>query len=232
MERHVDQEINELKQRLLSMGGLCEKMIHLSIKALVDRDVKYLDEVYAHEREVNQLHLEIDDRCVKLFALHTPVAGDLRTIMGGMKINSELERIGDQSVNIAQNTVELLKQPQLKPLLDIPRMAQISMGMLRDSLDAFVKGDTVLAQAVVERDDQVDSLKGQVFRELITFMISDPTSIQRALDLILISRNLERLADHATNVAEDVIFMVKGKDIRHHADEPGYQPKENKGGLH
>ncbi len=219
MDKHFEDDLEELKQRLVYMGGLCEKMIRLSIKALVERDLAPLNDVFEAEKEVNQLQVEMDDRCVKLFALHTPVAVDLRMVMAAMKINNDLERIGDQAVNISQNTRELLKQPPLKPLIDIPRMADIAQGMLKDALDAFVKRDVDLSRAILVRDDSVDALKDQLFRELLTFMISDPFTIQRALDLILISRNLERIADHATNIAEDVIFMAQGKDIRHHNEE-------------
>ncbi len=215
MERHFDEELKQLKERLLTMASHCEKMIHLSVKALEKRDLEPANEVFALEREVNQLHLEMDDRAMKLFALQSPVAGDLRAIMAAMKINAELERIGDQAVNVSQNTFQLLKQPQLKPLIDIPMMAEITESMLRDALDAFVRHDTELARQVCLRDDKVDALKDQIFRELLTYMITDSSTIKRCIDLILISRNFERIGDHATNIAEDVIFMVKGQDIRH-----------------
>jgi phosphate transport system protein len=216
MERHFDEALKEYKERLLYMASHCEKMIHLSVKALAERDLEPANEVFVLEREVNQLHVEIDDRAMHLFTA-APVASDLRAIMAGMKINNELERIGDQAVNISQNTFQLLKQPQLKPLIDIPMMAGLAEGMLRDALDAFTRRDVALAQDVCVRDDKVDALKDQIFRELLTYMITDSSTIKRCLDLILISRNLERIGDHATNVAEDVIFMVQGKDIRHQA---------------
>ncbi len=230
MERHFDEELNQLKERLLTMASHCEKMIHLSVKALEERDLEFANEVFALEREVNQLHVELDDRAMKLFALQSPVAGDLRAIMAAMKINAELERIGDQAVNVSQNTFQLLKQPQLKPLIDIPLMAEITESMLRDVLDAFVRRDTELARQVCLRDDKVDALKDQIFRELLTYMITDASTIKRCIDLILISRNFERIGDHATNIAEDVIFMVKGQDIRHHGGgEPAADSPELEG---
>jgi phosphate transport system protein len=219
-ERHFDEDLGALKERLMVMGGLCERMIMASTKGLVQRDLSESADVFANEHLVNQLHLEIDDRCVKLFALRTPVAGDLRAIMAAMKINNELERIGDQAVNITQNTAEVLKHPQLKALTDIPNMSAISISMLKDSLDAYVRRDPELAAAVLQRDDSVDRMKSVLFKEMLAFMIAETTAIPQALDLILIARNLERVADHATNIAEDVIFMVKGKDIRHASGAP------------
>jgi phosphate transport system protein len=171
------------------------------------------------DREVNELQIEIDDRCLKLLALQQPMAVDLRLITAAIKINADLERIGDQAVNIAENVVKILPHPPLKPLIDIPRMAQITEGMTRDSLDSFVKKDVTLARSVLKRDDEVDALKDQVFRVLLTYMMADPGTIERALALILISRNLERIADHATNIAEDVIFLVEAKDVRHRHEE-------------
>ncbi len=219
MERHFEQELQLLKDRLLHMGSLAERMIQIAIKGLVDRDEKILKEVFDSEQKVNQLHVEVDERCLLLLALRQPIAVDLRLITAAMKINTDLERIGDQAVNIAQNTIMLLKEPVLKPLIDTPHMAQIAAGMVKDALDSFVKKDADLARNILTRDDQVDNLKDQIFRELLTYMLSNPASITRAIDLILISRNLERIADHATNIAEDVIFMVVGKDIRHHAED-------------
>ncbi len=218
MERQFDQDLQQLKERILYMGSLAETMIHTAIKALVDRRSGLSKEVYHQEEEVNTLQIEIDDRCLKMIALHAPTASDLRFITAAMKINSDLERIADQAVNISQTTDYLLEEPPLKPLIDVPRMAQIASKMLKDSLDSFVNRDENLARSVLVRDDSVDDLKEQVFRELLTYMISDPATIKRAIDLILISRNLERIADHATNIAEDVVFVVAGKDIRHHSE--------------
>lgn len=219
MERHFEVELNTLKERLLIMGSTAETMIHVAIKGLIERDEKVLNEVFTLEQTVNELHIEIDERCLLLLALRQPIAVDLRLITSAIKINTDLERIGDQAVNIAQNTIQLLKEPLLKPLIDTPRMAQIAAAMVKDALDSFVKKDVELARSVVKRDDQVDQLKDQIFRELLTYMLSNPSTITRAIDHILISRNLERIADHATNIAEDVIFMVSAKDIRHHAEE-------------
>jgi phosphate transport system protein len=227
MKRHFEEVEEELKQRLLHMGGLAEEMIHLAMQALVERNEAPLKRLNENESQVNQLHIEIDDRCLKLIALHQPAAADLRFIMAAIKINSDLERIADQAVNVSENTGFLLKQPPLKrKLLDIPRMADLAKGMLKDSLDAFVNRNVDLARAVVARDDEEDQLKSSAFHELMTLMQSDGSTIQRALCLILISRNLERIADHATNVAEDVIFMVQGKDIRHPADQHPPQAPE------
>ncbi|MBI4640518.1 MAG: phosphate signaling complex protein PhoU [Candidatus Tectomicrobia bacterium] len=218
MERHFHEELQKLKQDLLYMASLAESMVDQSVKALKERKEELLKEVFQKEEKLNRLQIEIDDRCFELLALHQPMATDLRFIIATMKITSDLERIGDLAINIAQNTTSLLKHPPLKPLIDIPRMAEIAQKMLRDSLDAFVNRDVALARDVVLRDDEVDALKDQVFRELLTYMISDPTTIPRALDLILVSRHLERVGDHATNIGEDVIYMVLGKDIRHRAE--------------
>jgi phosphate transport system protein len=218
MERHFDLDLQQLKERILYMGSLAETMIHIAIKALVDRKRDLVKDVYRQEEEVNKLQIEVDDRALQMIALHQPAASDLRFITGAMKINSDLERIADQAVNICETTEYLLEEPPLKPLIDVPRMAQIASKMLKDALDSFVNRDENLARSVLVRDDQVDELKDQVFRELLTYMISDPATIKRAIDLILISRNLERIADHATNIAEDVVFVVAGKDIRHHAE--------------
>jgi phosphate transport system protein len=216
MERHhFEEDLQALKQRLLTMGALVEERAHSAIGALIHRRLDEAELIINSDKDVNDLQIEIDDRCLKLLALQQPIAKDLRLITSAMKINDDLERIGDQAVNIAQNTIKLLPQPPLKPLIDIPRMADIAEKMTRDSLDAFVKRDAELARSVLRRDDEVDQLKDQVFRELLTYMMADPGTIQRALALILISRNVERIADHATNIAEDVIFLVEAKDVRH-----------------
>jgi phosphate transport system protein len=217
MERHhFEAELQALKNRLLTMGALVEERVHQAVQALIDRKEEEAQRVIASDGDVNELQIEIDDRCLKLLATQTPLAGDLRLITSAMKINSDLERIGDQAVNIAQQVVKLLPHPPLKPLIDIPRMAEIAQKMTRDALDSFVRRDADLARDVLRRDDEVDHLKDQVFRELLTYMMADPGTIARALALILISRSLERIADHATNIAEDVIFLVEAKDVRHH----------------
>ena len=220
MERHhFEDELQRLKARLLNMAGLVEERAHQAIRALVERRAELAQKVIAGDKEINELQIDIDDRALKLLALQNPLASDLRLITAAMKINADLERIGDQAVNIAEHTQKLLRLPLLKPLIDIPRMAEMAEGMVRDSLDAFVNKDAELARRVLARDDDVDSLKDQLFRELLTYMMADPATIERALALILVSRSIERIADHATNIAEDVVFVVEAKDVRHHHEE-------------
>ncbi len=218
METHFHQELKKLKENLLKMAGLAEQAISNAIAALVQRDSALAEKTIKEDEKINELELLIDDQCLKLLALHQPMAADLRFITSAMRINTELERIGDQAANIAQRAILLNQEPQLKPYIDIPRMAQISQSMVKDVLDAFVKGDADLARRVCERDDEVDGLNDQVFRELLTYMMADPKTITRAAHLIIVSRCLERIADHATNIAEGVIFMVKGLVIKHYAD--------------
>lgn len=219
MERRFEVELQALRERLLTMGSLAETMIHKGVKALVDRDEALVQAVLAHEEEMDLLCIEIDDRCFTLLALRQPMASDLRFLVAGIKINGDLERIGDQAVSIALRARDLITQPQVKPLIDIPRMAHLAQGMVRKSLDSFVQRDPELAHSVIEGDDEVDNLRDQVFRELLTYMMGDPTTVPRALNLILISRHLERIADHATNIAEDVIYIVRGEDVRERGDK-------------
>ncbi len=219
MERHFEADLQALRERLLAMGGVAEAMIQKSIRALVDRDESLVQAVLGHEEEMDLLCIEIDDRCFTLLALQQPMASDLRFLVAGIKINSDLERIADQAVSIALRAQSLIKEPQIKPLIDIPRMASLAQAMVRQSLDAFVRRDPELARRVIEGDDEVDNLRDQVFRELLTYMLADATTIARALDLILVSRNLERIADHATNIAEDVIYIVRGEDVRERGDK-------------
>jgi phosphate transport system protein len=219
MERHIphfQEELEQLKARLLEMGGLAEDRLRLSVKSLVDRDLAAIEKVLAGDAAINQLHIELDDRCFKLLALHQPMAVDLRSIVSAVKINTDLERVGDLAVNIAEASRRYLQHPPVKELIDLPRMAVIAQDMLRSALDAYVRRDTALAQAVLDRDDELDALKTKVFRDLLDHMLRDPGTIEPSLDLILVSRHLERIGDHATNVAEDVIFMVSAKDVRHH----------------
>jgi len=213
---HFQEELGRLKERLLAMGGLAEERLRGAIRAIMERDPDLATEVVESDEPVNQLHIEIDSRCFKLIALHQPVAGDLRSIVAGLKINTDLERVGDLAVNIAEAVRRYLRHPPVKELVDIPRMADIAQAMLRDALDAYVRQDVELAQKVLDEDDALDGLKTQVFRELLTFMLEKPSTIEPALDLILISRHLERVGDHATNIAEDVIFIVSARDVRHH----------------
>jgi phosphate transport system protein len=221
--RHFEDELEILQQRLLSMGGLAEDRMGDSVRAVTQRDPALVDRILAGDEPINALHIEIDDRCFKLLALHQPMAADLRAIVAAVKINTDLERVGDLAVNIAEAAKRYLQHPPVKPLIDIPRMGDIAQRMLRDALDAFVRGDTKLAEAVLAADDTLDALKTQIFRELLTFMLSEPSTIEPALDLILISRHLERIGDHATNIAEDVIFMVSARDVRHHIGDHSAQ---------
>jgi phosphate transport system protein len=215
MPRHFHEELDGLKQTLLAMGALVEDQIRLTMRALVDRDDRLAERVIERDREVNAYDVEVDEKCVELLALHQPAAGDLRFLTTAMKIVTDLERIGDQAVNIAQRARELNLEPQLKPYIDLPRMAELAQAMVKESLDAFVARDTALARRVCGEDAAVDALNHQIFRELLTFMMEDPKTIPRAIRLILISRFLERVADHATNIAEMVIFMVDSKMVRH-----------------
>jgi len=221
METHFHQELNQLKSELLRMAGLVERAISNAIEALVKRDTPLAEKTIKEDAQINTLEIDIDEQCLKLLALHQPMAADLRFITSAMRFNIELERIGDLAVNIAERVISLNQEPQLKPYIDLPDMAEITKKMLRDVLDAFVNGDATLARSVCERDDQVDALNNQVFRELLTYMLSDPKTITRAVHLIIVSRYLERIADHATNIAEGVIFMAKALVIKHHADTRG-----------
>jgi len=219
MERHFEANLQTVRERLLAMGSVAETMIRLSVQALVERNESLVQTVLAHEEEMDLLCIEIDDRCFTLLALQQPMASDLRFLVASIKINSDLERIADQAVSIALRARSLITQPEVKPLIDIPRMADLAQGMVQKSLDAFVRRDPELARRVIESDDEVDSLRDQVFRELLVFMMADTNTIPRALALILVSRNLERIADHATNIAEDVIYIVRGVDVRERGDK-------------
>jgi len=231
MVRHFDEELQELKAQLLRMGALAETMIVKSVQALVDRNEALVQKVYEHEEEMDKLCIEVDDRAFTLLARRQPVASDLRFIAAAMKINSELERIADLAVDTAHVASSLLQQPALKPLVDIPRMASLAQEMVRRSLDAFVRRDSWLAHEVIESDDRVDDLRDQVFRELLAYMISDPTTVPHGMDFILVSRHIERIADHATNIAEDVIYLAKGEDVRERGDKElkkGFRQREER----
>ncbi len=218
METHFQKELQELKQDLLKMAALVEGGISDAVQSLVKRDSDLAKKTFEGEDRINGMEIEIEDKCLKLLALRQPMAADLRFITSAMKIITDLERMGDQAVNIAERAISLNQEPQLKPYIDIPKMAEITQSMVRDVLDAFVNRDSTFARSVCERDDLMDSLKDQVFRELLTYMISDPKTITRAVHLMIVSRCLERIADHATNIAEDVIFMIDALVIKHHAD--------------
>jgi phosphate transport system protein len=215
MELHFDQELTQLKDLLLRMSALAEQGVAESLKALVARDVALAGKVDADDNQLDHLQMEIDERSIQLIALRQPKARDLRFIIVTMKIAAELERVGDQAVNIAHRADELSREPLLKPLVDIPRMAEVARGMVHDTLDAFVYAKPDLARAVIARDEEVDTLNRQVQRELTSYMIEAPATITRALALIAVARNLERVADHATNIAEEVVFLYEARDIRH-----------------
>lgn len=215
MERALDHHLDRIRQSLLRMGGLVEEMIAASQEALVERDSERAEQVIKTDKEVDLLEMEIDELCHTALALHQPTAVDLRFLVAAMKIDNDLERMGDSAVNIAEAALVLNTEPPLKPYIDLPRLSELTQKMVRESLDAFVQGNVQLALDICGRDDHVDGLYKQLFRELLTYMIADPKTVNRALHLLLIARNLERIADHATNVAEDVIYYVEGRDIRH-----------------
>jgi phosphate transport system protein len=209
------QELEQLRDLVLRMGGHVETAIAEAMRALVERDPDLARKCMRDDHVVNKMEVDIDELCVSILALRQPAAEDLRLLISGLKLSTDLERIGDLAVNMCERTLELLEIPPLKPLIDLPRMAELAGGMLSDALNAYVKGDADLAQEVCVRDDLVDRLNEQVFRELITYIMEDPHTISQALALMMISRYLERIADHATNIAEMVIYQVKGRDIRH-----------------
>jgi phosphate transport system protein len=215
MERHLDLELKDLKEKLLLMGGSVESQIQEAVQALTDRDSERAIRVVENDLPVNRLDVEIDENCLRLLALHQPTAGDLRFITTAMKISTELERMSDLAENIAERAIELNREPQLKPYIDIPRMANWTIQMVKECLDAFVNRDAELARKVCRDDDVIDDLTEQLFRELVSFMLEDPRTITRAIRLTFVGKYFERIADHATNVGELVVYMVEGKIIRH-----------------
>ena len=215
--QHLDEELNHLKEMILRMGGLVEQQVQGSIRALVERDSDLARRIIQNDRSVNALDVEVDESCIEVLALQQPTARDLRFVTTAMKISTELERISDLAENISERSIELNEEPQLKPYIDIPRMASWAMRMIKESLDAFVTGDAALARKVCADDDFVDRLTEQLFRELLSFMIENPQTISRAIRLTFVGKYIERIADHATNVAELVVYMVEGKIIRHTA---------------
>lgn len=219
MDRYFDEELNNLKQKLLNMCFFVEKMIEEAIEALKKREISFIDKVFEKEEKVNLAQIEIDSKALELIALRQPAASDLRFIISVIKMNSDLERMADLAVNIAERAKELLEEPPLKPLIDLPRMATLTQNMLKNAIQSLLDKNSNLARKVCESDDEVDNLNEQIFRELITYMLSDPKNINRAIKLILIGRYLERIADLATNIAEDVYYILEGKDIRHHIEE-------------
>ena len=219
MVRKLEHDLTDLKDRVLRMGSLVEDAIQRSIKALVDRDRDLATAVIKGDTIVNTYDVEIEEECIRLLAIWQPTGSNLRFITTAIKIITDLERMGDLAVDLSERTLELLEEPQLKPYIDIPRMAEAAQKMLKDSLDAFVEKDADLAMKVCEADDFVDNLNQQIFNELLTYMLQDPKSIARAVRLTAVTKYLERIGDHATNIAEMVVYMVKGKVIRHMACE-------------
>ncbi len=215
----LEEEIGKLKKMLFEMATSVEEMIAKSIKALKDRNMIMAEEVIKSDAKINEMEIDIDNQCIRILALYHPEAEDLRTVSMIMKINGDLERIGDHAVNIAEKTIYLADKPPVKPLIDIPKMADKAIQMLEESLDAFVNKDAELAIEVCKSDDEVDALEPQIVRELVTYMIGDPQTIDRSLTLILIAREIERVADLATNIAEDTYYIVSGKSLKHHALE-------------
>jgi phosphate transport system protein len=226
--RHFDEQLHELYQKVVAMGLLAESMIQTAVASLIERNEALAAQVFAKEEEVNRLQVEVDDRAVKLTALHQPVAEDARFLFMASRIGGELERIADQAINICQNAHFVLEAPPLKPILDLPAMADVAQKMVRDSLTAMMNRDVAMANRVLEEERRVDAYRDTVFRTLLTYMMADPGTIQRALSLILIARNLERIGDHATNIAEEVIYWIQGRDIRHgKAVEAGHSATRN-----
>ena len=220
METHFDEELRLLKQKLLTMADDAQQMIMLAVKSLVQRETAFAAEVLNIEQGINHTEIEIEDEVLRLLARRQPAGKDLRFLVALLKINNNLERVADQACNISETVRFLLQEPPLKiPLVDIPDMANLVQKMVRDSIDAFVRHDPHLAKSVCEHDDEVDWINDQIFRVLLTYMMENPKSITRAVDLILISRNLERIADHATNIGEEVIFIEEGTNIKHHIQE-------------
>jgi phosphate transport system protein len=219
LERHFHQELEALKEQLLGMGGRAEAIVNKAVEALKRRDAGLAQAVIDDDRALDQMEIDVEERCVSLLALQQPMAGDLRFITSALKISNDLERIGDHAVNIAEGAVALAGMPQLKPLVDIPRMADLALGMLREALDAFVHRDAATARRICRRDDAVDDLNRQLFRELVSYMIENPATVGRALELIRVAHNLERVADMATNVAEEVVFIAEARIIKHRHEE-------------
>jgi len=216
--RHFEEQLDELRKRLLGMSGLVESAIYRSVHALVEKDENLAHEVMKNEPRINQMEIEIDDMAVRLLALEQPVASDLRFITAAIKINNDLERMGDLAASIAERALSLMNEPCISPLVDIPYMAGLVESMVRKALDAFVKKDSELARSVLVSDDAVDDIRTGTYQELIRYMQQNPPCIPQGLNLLFVARNLERIADHATNIAEDVLFLVEGVEVRHHAE--------------
>ncbi len=216
----IENDMNSLKESIVAYASFAAKMIEESIVGLVEKDEKILSDIVSeYEARANNIEIEVEEKCIEFIAKYEPKARNLRTTLMIMKINNDLERIGDEAVNIAESALFLIKKPAVKKLIDIPRMADLAMGMMKDSINAFVKNDAILAREICMRDDLVDDLRDQIIRELITYMMQDPTTIERVLQIMRIARSLERVADLSTNFSEDVVFMSEGKVIKHYHEE-------------
>jgi phosphate transport system protein len=227
MHRQFEEELEQLKQSVLAMAGLVERSLSDVALALVEQDVELADEVIRRDDEVDRLEIEIDRLATEFIARHQPTATDLRFVIVAIKLGPELERIADDAENVAHRVLHLAKQPLLKPLIDLPRMLALAHAMISDAITAYVNRDPAAAREIIRRDDEVDTLYWQVFRELLTYMMEDPSTISRAIDLILIARFIERMADQATNIAEEVVYLVEAVPIRHQHDEPKKPPVED-----
>lgn len=223
--RHFHEQLQELLQRIVLMGTTAESMIQIATRALVERNEDLTAEVFRKENEVNAMQIDVDEMAVRLTALQQPVGSDVRFLFMASRIATELERIGDQAVNVCQNLHHVLQAPPLKPLVDLPIMAELAQKMVRDSITATIERDCAIAEKVLQQEETVDAFRNQIFRTLLTYMMADPGTIHRAISLILISRNLERIGDHSTNIAEEVIYWVQGRDVRH----PGSRAAEAEG---
>jgi phosphate transport system protein len=217
--RHFERELDQLKAKLLEMSALVESAVYRSVQGVVEKNQELAEQVLKNEARINQLEIEIDDQAISLLALQAPLAADLRLVTAAIKINNDLERMGDLSASIAQSALALIREPVIRPLIDIPHIAGLAQGMVRKALDAFVNRDPELARSVLASDDAVDNMRTASYHELISFMEKNPQQISQALYLLSVVRNLERIADHATNIAEDVLFLVKAIDVRHHNEE-------------
>jgi phosphate transport system protein len=215
MQRHFDQELDTLKEMLLKMASHAEESVTNAIKALIERNDDLARQVKVNDSILDKFEKDIDEMAISLLALKAPLASDLRLITVAMKISHDLERVGDEATTISRRALELTQEPQLKPYVDIPRMAEMGLQMLHEAIDAFVNRDPVKARAIIPRDKEVDALNKQLHRELVSFIIENPATTTRALNLMVISKSLERIADHATNVAEEVVYLYEGTDIRH-----------------
>ena len=220
MQRHFDDQIETLKQQLLLMSGRAEGIVRKAVESLMRRDPALAQEVMAEDKVIDRMEIDIEEACIQLLALQQPLARDLRLITSALKISNDLERVGDHAVNIAGCTQALVDKAPVAPLADLPMLAEKSVAMLRDALDAFVRGDAEAARRLVKRDDEVDELNRQVFAELLRRMVADPAQVERSMTLVLVSRNLERIGDLATNVAEEVVFIAEARVIKHHAEDP------------